>query len=558
MVTDMAEFSAKIIFKENTMIANTISRCSRAAWLLCMVLFGMGSLYAAGRTDTVPSAGGDSEKISRQPRTVTVLISDSASQPVKNDALAQQAIFEKTNIRIDFQIVPGSNFNDKRNALLATNQIPDISPMSAREIAQYSPTGVLLPVTRYVDSMPNFKHFWDTIPDLKKSMIGGDLYGFQLVCRNEATNGFGPVIRTDLLEKHNIPVPTSFNGLLDALEALKKLYPNSRPYTVRNGATLQHFKTSAYMLGSGFGSNGLYYDNDVDRGKYIYGPATKEFKTVLQFFADAYRRGIFDPDYAITTSQQFQAKMTSGQSFYFNDNSGFSIDYTNLLTKVEPAARLEMIPYLTNSYGQRRAVAYDTTTNDKLWVLRADIKEPETITKFVDWLYGKEGSDITNYGKEGVSFRYNAQGQPEFIQEYVDRFKDRSPVYYAVFSDAGITKLNFSLWAANTECSFAIQKMVGVWDDFADRYWSLAAKENLPGSGALVQPVLDPPLSTEDAERVKDITLALTTYLEQQYNKFIMGVEPIDNWDTVIEQAVRLGARELENIYNKANAPYKK
>jgi putative aldouronate transport system substrate-binding protein len=540
------------------MIANTISRRGGAALLLCMVLFGAGSLYAAGRTSATPSSGGDPGKISPQSRTVTVLISDNASQPIKNDALAQQAIFEKTNIKIDFQIVPGSNFNDKRNALLATNQIPDISPMSAREVAQYSPTGILLAMTRYIDSMPNFKRFWDAIPDLKKSMIGGDLYGFQLVCRNEATNGFGPVIRTDLLEKHNIAVPANFDGLLDALEALKRLYPNSRPYTVRNGATLQHFKTSAYMLGSGFGSNGLYYDHDVEGGKYIYGPATKEFKTVLQFFADAYRRGIFDPDYAITTSQQFQAKMTSGQSFYFNDNSGFSIDYTNLLKKVEPAARLEMIPYLAKSFGQRRAVSYDTTTNDKLWVVRADIKEPETIVKFIDWLYGKEGSDITNYGKEGVSFRYNAQGQPEFIQEYVDRFKDRSPVYYAVFSDAGITKLNFSLWAANTECSFAIQKMVGIWDDFADRYWNLAAKENLPGSGALVQPVLDPPLSTEDAERVKDITLALTTYLEQQYNKFIMGVEPVDNWDAVIEQAVRLGARELEDIYNKANAPFKK
>jgi hypothetical protein len=213
---------------------------------------------------------------------------------------------------------------------------------------------------------------------------------------------------------------------------------------------------------------------------------------------------------------------------------------------------------LTNSSGQRRAVAYNTTTNDTFWALRADLKDPGTIIKFADWLYGSEGSDITNYGKEGVSFRYNAQGKPEFMQEYIDKFKDRSPVYYAVLSDAGITKLNFSFWAANTECSFAIQKLAGVWDSFADQYWAKAAQENIPGSGALVQPVLDPPLSTTDAERVKDITLALTTYLEQEYNKYIMGNEPIDNWDRVIVQAERLGARELENIYNKANAPYKR
>ena len=40
--------------------------------------------------------------------------------------------------------------------------------------------------------------------------------------------------------------------------------------------------------------------------------------------------------------------------------------------------------------------------------------------------------------------------------------------------------------------------------------------------------------------------------LEQEYNKYIMGVEPIDNWDSVIERANKLGARELEEIYNNA------
>ncbi|MDR3167191.1 MAG: extracellular solute-binding protein [Treponema sp.] len=535
---------------------------TRGALVMCILFLSAAAGWAAGARDSgqaAPSSGAaGSGKISDRERTLSVLISDNANQPIKNMALAQQAILEKTNIRIDFQIVPASNYNDKKSALLATNQMPEVSFITGNDITRYAPTGLFLPLEKYVNSMPNFKRFWDTIPDLKKSMIGGELYGFQMVARNEASNGFGPVIRTDLLAKHSIPIPTTFDELLDALESLKRIYPNSRPYSLRNGATLQHFKTSAYMLGSGFGSNGLYYDFDVDGGKYIFGPATKEFKTVLKFFADAYRRGVLDPDYATTTSSQFQAKMTGGTSFFFNDNSGFSIDYTNLLRKIEPDASLEFIPYLTNSYGQRRAVAYATTLNDRFFAIRADIKDPDTIIRFFDWLYSDEGSDITNYGKEGVSFRYNAQGKPEFIKEYIDRFKDKSPVYYAVFSDAGITKLNFSLYAGNTEQSFAIQKLAGVWDDFADKYWALAAKENLPGTGALVQPVQDPPLSETDAERVKDLTLAVTTYLEQEYNKYIMGVEPIDNWDRVITRAIELGANELADIYNRANAPFKK
>jgi ABC-type glycerol-3-phosphate transport system substrate-binding protein len=526
----------------------------------CLFAVGVGFLFAGGgRDDSSPAGGAVSPgKISPTPRTITLLISDSPAQPIKQFALAQQAIFEKTNIRLDYQIVPATGFNDRKNILLATNQLPEISTMNNQDIARHGSTGIFLPLSRYIDSMPNFKQFWDTIPDLRKSMIGGELYGFQVVQRNEATNGFGPVIRTDLLARHNLPIPKTFDELLNVLEALKRHYPDSRPYSLRNGATLQHFRTTAYMLGSGFGTNGLYFDYDVNGGSYVYGPATPQFKEVLRFFADAYRRGIFDPDFATNTSQQFQARMTSGQSFYFNDNSGFSIDYTNLLRRIEPTASLEFIPYLTNSFGQRRAIAYDTTTRDRFYTLRADIRDPATVIRFIDWMYGKEGSDISNYGMEGVSFKYNSRGEPEFIQEYINQFRDRSPVYYAVFSEAGITQLNFSLWAANTEASFAIQKIAGAWDDFADKYWEAAGRENLPGTGALRQPVQDPPLSEADAERVRSITMALTTYLEQEYNKYIMGTEPINNWDRVIEQAVRLGARELENIYNRANAPYRR
>lgn len=522
---------------------------------------GTGFLYATGnRQDTTQSSTGSTAagRITATTRTISVLMSDSPVQPLKEWALAQQAILDKTNIRLAFQVVPASSFADRKNILLATNNLPEITPMSIQELSQHASTGIFLNVSQYVNTMPNFKQFWDSIPALRMGTVGGELYGFQVVQRNETANGFGPVIRTDLLRRHNLPTPTTFVQLLDVLEQLKRIYPDSRPYSLRNGASLQHFRTTAYMLGSGFDfSGGLYYDFDVDGGKYIFGPATQEFKVVLQFFADAYRRGVFDPDFAITTSQQFQARMTSGQSFYFNDNSGFSIDYTQLLQRAEPTAVLEAIPYLTNSFGQRRAIAYNTTTRPTFYALRADIRDPATVMRFLDWMYGKDGSDITNYGMEGTSFRYNAQREPEFIPEYVNRFLNQSPVYYAVFSDAGITQLNFALHAANTEASFAIRRLTGEWDDFTERYWAFAARENLPGTGALRQPVPVPPLSESDAERVRDITIRLSTYLEQEYNKYIMGTEPIANWDRVITEAVRLGARELEEIYNRANAPYK-
>jgi ABC-type glycerol-3-phosphate transport system substrate-binding protein len=314
------------------------------------------------------------------------------------------------------------------------------------------------------------------------------------------------------------------------------------------------------MLGSGFGtpeydqSSVLYYDRK--QGKYICGPATPEFKTVLKFFADAYRRGVLNPDYAIDTNDVFRSRLNSGQSFFYNDNTSFNIDYTNVLRQTTPDATLEAISFMTNSYGQRRAISYTDDLRPDVIALRADIKDPDQVIKFIDWLYSDEGRDITNYGKEGLTFRYNAQGKAEYIPEYVNRFLGQPSVYYAFFSDAGITCNVFSPIGGNSKCLIEVYKIIGSWAGQTENYWNLVQEEHKPGN-ALESPWAPPPLTKAQLERSNELKLALNTYLDQEYDKYILGKEPIDNWDKVIAEAVRLGARELEDIYNTANAAFK-
>lgn len=494
------------------------------------------------------TASTQTSKISTQDRTLTVLIKDSINQPLKNGTVAQEAIYEATGIKVELQIVPESSYDEKLSTLLATNQIPDVVFLnSADYIRKNASTGIFLELSKYMDQMPNYKNIFDTYPEMKKSMVEDNLYAFQVVGKNEATNGYGVVLRTDLLEKNNIAIPTSFDELLVVLEQLKALYPDQIPLTLRNGAKFNEIKTTAYMLGSGFG---LYYDYDVNGGSYVYGPASEAFKEVIKFYNQAYEKGLFDPDFASSTTETFQSKMISGKALCFIDNSGFSIDYTNLLKQTEPDAKLEFIPYLRNTFGQTRAISYETEVNTgRYFAIRGDVKDPETVIKFMDWLYSDEGSNITNYGQEGVTFEYE-EGNPHFIEDYVMKFKDESPAYYKVFADAGITKLNFSLWAGNTQQNFEISRLVGQWSDFSEAYWAKAKAE--VDKGVLIQPVSNPALSEEDTEKVNDIVMELNTYLEQQYNKFIIGEAAIDEWDDVIKQCEKLGVRDLEEIYNNA------
>lgn len=519
-----------------------------AALLIAGSLFAAGSQDAASNETAGFSADG---KLVKKPTTVRVLLSDAATQPLKNYAPAQQEIFEKTGVKLDYEIVPFSTYDDKKNILLATNNWPDIAYIKVEDVATYAPTGIFEPLLQYVtpEKMPNFYKFWKQYPEMKKYLLDGELYVFPVIQREESANGFGPVIRTDLLEKNNLPTPKTFDQLLDVLAALKKIYPDSIPWTGRKG-TNQILKTTAYMLGSGYEQVGIYFDHDKKR--YVFGPATQEFKTFLAFLAKAYKMGVLDPDFATTTSEQMESKLSSGKSFFYLDNSGFGQNYTKALRKLpgNENATLQIIPIPENSYGQRRAVSYAKELPGRFYAVNAGSKNIETVVKIVDWLYSKEGSDISNYGKEGYSFEYNAKGDPEFKVSYLEQFRDATPSsYYAVYSDLGVTKLNFCMWACNTKTWFEIEKALGNWDKVSDDYWKIVSNDK-----AYVSPVINPSFSVEESEKTADILLELNTMLAQEYNKYIMGIEPISNWDKVIERCKKIGSDNLEKIYNDANA----
>lgn len=134
---------------------------------------------------------------------------------------------------------------------------------------------------------------------------GIKLEAYKVVFQNKA-------IWSGYKKANGFKTPETFDELLNLLIELKEIYPDSVPWTMRKG-TANLLKTTAYMLGSGHGSNGLYYDFDVDGGKYVFGPASLEFKEVLRYLNKAYEAGVLDPDFATSTAEQMESKLSGGR-----------------------------------------------------------------------------------------------------------------------------------------------------------------------------------------------------------------------------------------------------
>ena len=122
-------------------------------------------------------------------------------------------------------------------------------------------------------------------------MVNGELYYVPNQYFNRKALATMPMIRKDVLDKLGLKAPTNYDELFEVLKAIKKANPNAaRLYEPE--WTRRLLFTNAYSMGSGYGDIGgsgspMYYDKDVEKGKWLYGPLHPEFDYVVDSFAKA-------------------------------------------------------------------------------------------------------------------------------------------------------------------------------------------------------------------------------------------------------------------------------
>ena len=64
--------------------------------------------------------------ISDEPLEISIMTPDANQQPMAQDSKSHEAIFEATNVKLNFQIVPTDSYDEKKNIALSTQNFPDI------------------------------------------------------------------------------------------------------------------------------------------------------------------------------------------------------------------------------------------------------------------------------------------------------------------------------------------------------------------------------------------------------------------------------------------------
>lgn len=528
--------------------------------LTSAALLGCSSTPSAPQTDKKPDAAGQqasapkpadgaagaakSGKLFDSPMTLKVMLPDGASQPIVADAPAIKEIFNKTNMKIELQPTPDTNYSEKLQTMLATNNIPDVVRIPKNNLLDASPmakAGMFLAVTDYPDLTPNFKKVMDQNPEIKKLMVDGKLYGFPVMGKWKVRYGQLPLIREDIMKKLNLQAPTSFDELYQVLKKFKEAYPDTYPLTFRNGIA-NFLPYMAFTLGSGYPT---YFDPDVEGGKYQYGPAhAADFKPVLAYLNKLYSEKLLDPDYAVNTQQTWQEKLSSGKSLFYYDNNTYALTFTKALQAKEPQAKFEQIRIMKNSKGQTRNYEYPKDWWH-LYAISSKVKDPKAAIKFMDWMYSDEGVLATNLGIEGEHYKMEG-GNPVVLDSVLKTYLDKKDPFHAMQSALGTGLLAFATYVDE-------RPLVAISPPELDKWSKLMDQDK-----GYFQNPLDPPFTKEEMDKLKQLKTQVDTSVQQEMDKFIMGTRPLSEYDDYAKQLVSKGALDIEKIYNDANARLKK
>jgi putative aldouronate transport system substrate-binding protein len=475
-----------------------------------------------------------------------------AAYPLKKDWLFWSELTRRTNVTLQVTEVPGSDYNNKRSLLIGAGQAPLIIPKTyPGSEAPYVASGALLPVSDYIDLMPNFKDKvarWNLQGDVDTLRQADGKYYLLPGLHQDVWVDYSLAVRTDVLDKLNLKVPATWDQVHTTLQALKAANPASFPFSDRwgiptPGGNLLNILGQAYGTAGGWGYSNATWDAKAK--KFVFTGAMDQFKQMLQYLHTLVAEKLLDPESFTQSDDNAIQKFGSGKSLVISANAQQLVPYRTALAPNDRNATIVKIPVPT---GPRGAVKAGSRLENGVVILKKarDSENFVAMMQFIDWLwYSDAGQMFTKWGVEGVTYTgsvdagsfqltpdvafggLNPKGTKQLQQTY--------GFFNGVFSYGGSTKLLNSQFPAEEQ---AFQKVM---------------------TGRKTLPVPPPyPFTADEAEQANLQGTPLTDYVTQNSLKFILGTRDFSEWNAYVNELKGKNSGAYIDLVNKANQRFQK
>lgn len=471
-----------------------------------------------------------------------------------SEMTVHQTAEELTGVHINWREESYTDPKQKMNLMFSTGDTEDIV-WDAWKHASGGPKklldeGLIVSLNPYIEKYaPNLKKLLQETPGLLEqiSTDDGRIFMFPTIRLDPITRAnSGFAIRKDWLDRAGLPVPETIDEWYTMLKTFQDMDMNGNGLKDECFVSMGFEKTSQSMDNFAV-AYGLVAGTDlyVKDGQVKYGAYEPEFKDFVAEMAKWYSEGLLDPEFSTQDSKQFDSKMVNdmGGAYYgsLSGNMGKFITARSddseydLVPAPMPKAPDGKVHTGISGYGQMVPHgASICSTNENI---------VETV-KWLDWHYSEEGTALYNWGIEGQSYEV-VDGKNQFTDLITNNpdglSKDEADARYAggVLTQMPIVE--------DPEVFLALKSLPQ--QKAASQLWCQA------DLSWLLSPLyFDSETTTENANIMSEIK----TYVAEQFNKYVMGIESMDTFDQFQQQLKNMGIETvLANYQASYDAVYK-
>lgn len=457
-------------------------------------------------------------------------------------------INEATNVYIDFNAVAGGFVEQESfNLMIAGGDYTDIigvmnyygssSGASAGSAGHEKAIEDGIIIDLYDDLKEYAPNYWNILTSDDNAYMtmrtqSGYMGCIAQLLKKAGTENQGMIVRKDWLEASGV-------GSLDTMDQ----YEQYLTYCKDNYGAYAYLQYEGLDTDWGSAFNITPGAFNVVDGKVVHSFTTDAFKDYLTKMNDWYKKGLFNDDFYNDTDITTVRTDMANDLCSFVDGSAEGMSNIFDMNPENASMELKATAYPKADGVDEIHVGFESKLikNSDTWAISTACDDPIPLLKLVNWLYSEEGQQMYNWGEEGVAFEYDENGQPQWTDLVVNNPDGLNFMFASYLYATGVGSVYFpgvydmekGFYSYNDDQLEAVDTLASLTD----------GANNMPAYVSL---------DNAEQDRYNSVATDLDTYANGMILKFILGDEPMSNYQAFLDTCMDMGLQQMTDIYQGA------
>lgn len=360
-------------------------------------------------------------------------------------------------------------------------------------------------------------------------------------------------LRQDWIQKLGLAEPTTLEAAMSVIKAFVDADIAGNQTTVGLACSTNLIAGSSDTYGvdgifSNFGSIPETWILD-ESGRVMYGSLTPETKEALTYLNKLYTEGVLDTRFLLREPENINELVVEGKcgaifGRWWAPNNPLSAAYSADNTAVWK-------PYLFSYATDKKVQVFESYDDSMYVVVRKGFEHPEIVGKYVSALF-----DYARYGDDKYAYEVNeyfglnvdptARPMNINVDYYDGLYRSGENIRKALDGEMEVTALSGLERSYYDTCVAFLEKEKPTATEWA------AYASRIEAVGVLVEADVQQPLPLSLQEADGEIPQILKELERKTFLQIIVGEQPIDYFDTFVEEWNENGGNELTEKVNAA------